>query len=295
MSISWIRIAALCLLGFMPAAVLAAPISDEVKADFPAEKLRKALQQPVTIEIVDQPLEVAIQQLKEQTKLNFTLDRAALAANDPNNIMIGPGGIPIPNPNGATQNVTIKAKDRKLRDTLKSMLSGNNLTFVVIGDTVLITSEDLAVQRQLKQRVSLDLDGVSLSQAVKQLARETGANLVLDPKMKKEAEAAVTLQMEDVPLETAMRLLCEMGGMKPVRMGNVLYITSKANAAELRADPDLAPQPAGPPGIPGINNLGLWGGIGFGGMGGMVPPPAVAPPPPAPEPGEKEKPTDKPS
>ncbi len=55
----------------------------------------------------------------------------------------------------------------------------------------------------------------------------------------------MTLHLEDVPLETAVRLLSEMAGLKPVRVGNVLFVTSKDNAAELRQDPDLSqpPQP----------------------------------------------------
>src|SRR5438067_1399862 len=55
----------------------------------------------------------------------------------------------------------------------------------------------------------------------------------------KEAKMEVSLQMEDVPLETAVRLLSEMAGLKPVRVGNVLFVTTKANATEMRADPEL--------------------------------------------------------
>ena len=50
----------------------------------------------------------------------------------------------------------------------------------------------------------------------------------------------MTLRLEDVPLETAVRLLAEMAGLKPVRVGNTLFITSKETAAEMRQDPDIA-------------------------------------------------------
>ena len=48
-----------------------------------------------------------------------------------------------------------------------------------------------------------------------------------------------------MPLETAVRLLAKMANLKPVRVGNVLFITGKETATEMRNDPDLAqpPQP----------------------------------------------------
>jgi hypothetical protein len=39
-----------------------------------------------------------------------------------------------------------------------------------------------------------------------------------------------------------------MGGLKPVRVGNVLFVTSKANAKEIKADLE---QPT-PPGVPPV-------------------------------------------
>ena len=55
----------------------------------------------------------------------------------------------------------------------------------------------------------------------------------------------MTLRLEDVPLETAVRLLSEMAGLKPVRVGNTLFVTSKDNAKEMSQDPDIAqPNPA---------------------------------------------------
>jgi hypothetical protein len=46
----------------------------------------------------------------------------------------------------------------------------------------------------------------------------------------------VTLKLQDVPLEVAVRLMANQAGLRPVRTGNVLYVTTKANAAELRSD-----------------------------------------------------------
>src|SRR5206468_617092 len=106
-----------------------------------------------------------------------------------------------------------------------------------IGDTVIVTTEDMAMLRQVRQRVNLDLTKVELAAALKQLARETATNLILDSRTEKEAKQPVSIQLEDVPLETAVRLMAEMAGLKPVRVGNVLFVTKKETANELRADP----------------------------------------------------------
>src|SRR5262249_13800110 len=85
------------------------------------------------------------------------------------------------------------------------------------------------------------VDGQQMVQAIKKLAAETGTNLLIDTRVMKEAQTAVTLQLEDVPLETAVRLMAEMVGLKPVRVGNVLFVTSKATAQEMRQDNEADP------------------------------------------------------
>src|SRR5262249_43175860 len=154
-----------------------------------------------------------------QTKINFVLDRFSIAQSG-----IDPEQSP----------VSLKLHNVKRRTALRMMLNQYNLGYAIVGEAVIITTDDMAVQRQLKQRVSVDFDKG-------QLGGETATNLMVDAKLAKEAQAAVTLQLDDVPLETAVRLLCEMAGVKPVRVGNVLYVTNKANAADLRAEADLLP------------------------------------------------------
>ena len=52
----------------------------------------------------------------------------------------------------------------------------------------------------------------------------------------------MTLPLEDVPLETAVRLLAEMAGLKPVRVGNTLFVTKKEIAADLRRTTPRSPR-----------------------------------------------------
>ena len=92
-----------------------------------------------------------------------------------------------------------------------------------------------------------------------------------------------------MPFDTVIRLLCEDANLKPVRMGNVLYVTSKENAKELRTEPELAPSPYPGGGVPGIDvpiaNPPAIGGIGGAGGIGI---PIITPAPPAPDDKPKE-------
>jgi hypothetical protein len=198
------------------------------------EKVRQALDAPITVKIDKQPLTAAVEMLREKGKVNLVLDTLSIQQQ------LGwvPEQPPVP--------VDVDLQEVKLKAALRAVLEPYGLSYAVVGDTVLITTEQTALVRQMSQRVNVDLDQVEFGQALRQLGRGTGANLILDGRVVKQAKNPVSLQLEDVPLETAVRLLSETAGLKPVRIGNVLFVTDKKTAAELRADPDLAP-PAGVP------------------------------------------------
>jgi len=118
-----------------------------------------------------------------------------------------------------------------------------------------------------------------LPAALKQLAKSTNTNLVLDPRVGKEAKtAALTLQLEDVPLETAVRLMAEVAGLKSVRVGNVLFVTTEARADKLRSEPESAP-PAPPGGAMIEKAMAVPGGPAV--IVPVAPPQAAPAPPPA--------------
>jgi hypothetical protein len=205
----------------------AAPVDPESKdkVTSPAEKIRQALDQPISLDIAEQPLTQALNKIREQTKINFVVDRMFIQQ-----MGYDPEQMP----------VSAKLKDAKARTCLRTVLSPYNLGYAIIGDTVLISTDDMVMQRQMKQRVSIDLDKVDLAAALKQLSRETATNLLLDTRVPaKETKSTVTLQLEDVPLETAIKLVAEAGGLKQVQVGNVMLVTTKALANEMRNDPEL--------------------------------------------------------
>jgi hypothetical protein len=209
----------------------AIPASDK-KPESPAERVRRILDQTAeSVEIENQPLTLAINQLREQTKLNLVLDTMTIQLM----------GIDPTNQQGNGVVVNVKLENVKWKTVLRTILGQYNLSYAVIGDTVHITSEEAAMYKQMHQRVNVDLDKVPLAGALKQLAKDTATNLLVDNRVQKESQNPVTLQLEDVPLETAVRLMAEMAGLRPVRVGNVLFVTTKATAAEIKADVESQP------------------------------------------------------
>ena len=216
-----------------PAAPSAPAAPDKDNALSPIEKVRQELDKPITIKLDNQTLSAALDQLRKTTKINIVVDSLTIQQQ----LGFLPEQSPLAGP--------IDLKEVKVRTALRTILAPFALDYVAIGDMVVVTTEDMAVTRQLRQRISVDMDKVEFAAALKQISRDTAANLILDSRVAKQAETKVTLHLEDVPLETAVRLLSEMAGLKPVRVGNVLFVTSKDNANEMRQDPDISqPNPA---------------------------------------------------
>lgn len=186
-----------------------------------AERTRKALDQIHSVNLEGLTLSAAINALTEVAKVQMLLDRTALT---------GRGIEPDEQP------VSLKLSNVKLRSILLALCGQFNLSYVIEQDLIVITDEMTAIERQVRQRVSVDFDQVPLDKALKQLSRETACNLVLDPRQSSKAKEPITLTLEDVPLEVAVRVMAELAGLRSVRLANVLFVTTKENAAELRAE-----------------------------------------------------------
>ncbi|MBX9677847.1 MAG: hypothetical protein K2X38_03710 [Gemmataceae bacterium] len=247
------------------------------KSTATAEKVRKTLDQVLLLDYEGQSLEEALRHLKEKTQIHFMVDHFALQ-----NMGIPIGEVPM--------QVSLKGNGIKVRQSLQRMLNPYGLTYVILDDGVLVTTEDFGIQRQMRQRTVVDVKDAPLHKALRDLAKQTGVNLVIDPRVMKQAQANVTLEVEDATIETAMRLLAELGDLKAVRMGNVLFVTNDARAEKIRREEN--PQQN----LPGVavqelmrNAAGGMGGAAIGGFGGAGVAPA-APPAIAPAPPEKELP-----
>jgi hypothetical protein len=218
-----------------------------------AETIRKALDTTGNFEFADVTLPNVLDTLSEQYKIHITLDRAMLQQM---------GFEP------ETMQVKLQMKNGKLRTALRALVGQYNLTMAIVGDALVVTTEEVAVYRQLKQRINVDYEAVPLNKALKELSSRYGVNVVIDPRTAKtkSAENPVTLQVDDVPFEAAVRLLCELADLKPARIGNVIFVTTEARADKLRDGDSLVP----PPGLPMPGMPGPVPGF-IGGFGGIVP------------------------
>lgn len=273
------RLFAVAALAAAPAAAVAAPAPAAGKANSPMESARKALDEVGDMSYQNKSLNEVIDDLKSKAKVPVTLDPMVFQFGfDPN-----------------APAVSVSAKNVKLREGLGQVLAPLNLKCGLTRDGLFISTEEGLTARQLRQRVSVDCDVTPFDAALRQLAADTGANVVLDPRLKDKAKVAVTLKLDDVPLETAVRLLAEVADLGAVRMSNVLFVTTAERAEKLRPAADAPTQPGNNPVFPipgGFDRPvpGLPGG--FGGIGGnpvpVAPPvevkPAAVPPAPPPLP-----------
>jgi hypothetical protein len=270
------RLFAVAVLAATPAlATAAAPApAAPAKAENSLAAVRKALDEVGDMNYQARSLNDVITDLKEKSKIPVIIDNAIYQFGlDPSQ--------PI---------VNVNLKQVKLKDGLKKALEPFNLKFGLTAEGLFISTEEAVITRQLRQRVSVDCDGTEFAAAIKQLAADTGANVTIDPRLKDKAKTPVTLKLDDVPLETAVRLLAEVSDLRAVRMSNVLFVTSADKVKEkgLTDDGPTSPSPANPFFPGGFPQPGVIGGIGgFGGavvLPGMPDPAPANPPPPPPPP-----------
>ncbi|MBN9122331.1 MAG: hypothetical protein J0I06_24855 [Planctomycetes bacterium] len=272
------RLLAAAALATAPAPARAAAPAVPAKTTSPMDTARKALDEVGDMSYQNKSINDVINDLRDKAKLAVTLDPVVYQFGlDPNQ-----------------PTVSVNLKGVKLKDGLRQALAPFNLKCGLTRDGLFISTEEGLTAKQLRQRVSVDCDGTAFSTAVKQLAADNGANVVIDPRLKEKANATVTLKLEDVPLESVVRLLAEVADLSVVRMSNVLFVTTPERAEKLRASSDGPTQPNGnvvvpfPNGVPG--GPPALGGFGIAPGGVGVVPAVPAPPAPVEAPKEDKKP-----
>lgn len=192
---------------------------DRPLRDPPGAAAQRALDCCITLEVTDAPLAGVLRQLSDLAHVPIVWDRHVHSGN-PDEML-----------------VAVKAKETKLRQVLQTVTGQHGLTFGVVGDHIVVGTEEVVNLRQLRQRVDLTLLEEPMTVALHELAKQTGANVVLDPRARKSAEECrLTLTLKDVPLETAVRLLAELSGLCALRMGNVMFVTTEDRAEKIKSE-----------------------------------------------------------
>jgi type II secretory pathway component GspD/PulD (secretin) len=90
--------------------------------------------------------------------------------------------------------------------------------------------------------VNVSAERKPLADILAELRKQTGANIVLDPRCEtQEKKAGLTVSLNDVRLYDALRVIADMAELKLVYAGNVYYVTTPANAKVFQPP---APRPA---------------------------------------------------
>jgi len=225
------------------------------------DKLRQGLDKAITVDFTGQSLEEVLNHIKDRSGLPISIDDASIA-------MMGMNFV---RPDGQPMQFQVKATNEKASTVLRKFLNNYRLCYVIFEDSLLITAEEMALLRQMRQRVSVNLEDVPAKKAITDLARNHGINLVIDPKVVKQAETPVSLQVDNTGIETAVRLLAELASLKAVRMGNVMFVTSEDKAKKIRDEEQHQFDNPLNPNVPGGPPIGIGFGGGFGGGGGVMP------------------------
>jgi hypothetical protein len=216
----------------------------EVKADAkaqPKHDYAQLMQKHVDYFGTDDPktkLDEVLLELAKDYDCSFELDERAFEAEGIKDVQNAPmvtDGRPIPK-------MTDVRFDRLLRKIL-SRIPNVEAAFIVHDDVIEITTRQAVLVRVYgnNPRRTLPLvyaafDKQPLEDALKELAKQTEYNILIDPRPAEKIKTGVTANLKNVPLDSAVQLLADMADLKAVLQDNVLYVTTKDNAKAIEAE-----------------------------------------------------------
>jgi hypothetical protein len=147
--------------------------------------------------------------------------------------------------------------DRLLRTILARIPIPSGATFLVRGDGIEVTTIQLARHQvwgsyngPFLPLVNTTFEKRTLQDALKELADQSEYNVVLDAKVGEKANTEVSARFANTPLDTAAAFLADMAELRTVLLDNVVYVTTRENAAvwegRLKKDPMIDDANAAP-------------------------------------------------
>jgi hypothetical protein len=220
-----------------------------------AVELRDALSQTIRFAGIEDPkatLQDVLDQMVKKANAPLAFDLNEKAFQTPELPDVGKVEV--------TANGPLPAMDASLSAVLKKVLSRipveSGATYVIRSDFIEITT-NAAVRKEfyapharkpLYPLVIGSFDNKPLDEALKELAKQTSENVILDPRTGKEGKAAVSGDFMNVPLDDAVFLLADMANLAVVRLNlTTFYVTSPRNAQaiEKRRQKGCAEKPTG--------------------------------------------------
>ena len=159
-----------------------------------------------------------------------------------------------------------KVRNLRLTTVLNMICHQINATYLIYSDhislvpistaTELIRGQDQdgnLPQKLMLPLVTMKIQGKALAQVLSDLSDRTDTSILLAPQAAEKAKATITAKLQNIPLDTAIEMLAEMGELKMVQKGNS-YLVTTSEKAKLFAPPATVMNPQGGFGLGG--NLG---------------------------------------
>ena len=228
--------------GAAPAKKAAAPKSDsggkkEAAPNSPAVKphpnvaIREKLNKIAEIEkTVEAPLKDVLELIADHSHVPLLINEFAFKDLEP----------PLENV-GETRIKLSKMENVTWGTVLRMVLAPINGVYLVKGGYVEITTRKAAFEKRalgtaLKEFVNVSAKVRPLVEVLGELAEDTGVNIVIDPRTAEKAQTFVTANLQDVPLDSAIRTLANMADLKVATLDNVFLVTTAENADQIRQD-----------------------------------------------------------
>ena len=227
-----------------PTAAVNEKPADKLPGGKRAKNFRDALNQEIEFNGLNDPkltLGEFLEQLSQRYSVTFMVTEAAFKEESVLDVLGYPiAEKPLPKMSG----VRLKTILGHVLSRLPSVSPG---VFIIRRDMIEITTQS-AIRAELGHMgndpvfplVHASFKKSSLEDALQELSDSTGFNIVLDTRKLESGKttAMVTANLQNVPVDTAVRILADMSDMRAVLLDNVLYVTSKENADRLQAEQD---------------------------------------------------------
>lgn len=192
--------------------------ADSKEAATPTDP-RDALELPITMSLdPNTRLQDALEYISDHYNFTILIDNDAFKSENVPDVENNPIKLP-------------RLVGIKLRTALRQVFNQANADFLVQDRHILIVPREwLARNVALRQPVSADLRGKSLDQAFGELSRRSGVSIVFSENLVELAKTPMTIQLENVPLITAVSVLADVRALRAIPVENLIYVTTPDKA-----------------------------------------------------------------
>jgi hypothetical protein len=232
----------------------AEPARSAAPAPKPEESLSAKLFRPVKFSGFEDPalkLKEALEKLGKDYGVEFEVNEPAFKAAGLEDVL---NTLVAEKPIRKSERLRL---DRLLRTILARVPAQGGATYVLRRDGIEITTVPAARAQiwgshngPFLPLVHATFEQKPLAEALREMADQTEYNIVLDNRAGEKAKAEVSARFVNTPLDTAVNFVADMVDLRKVLLDNVIYVTSRENAAVLESrqkkDPLNDAESAGP-------------------------------------------------